>query len=59
MTPVAHFSSSLSGAQPKSSTASAAATRARGMNRSIFLRSLTGIHSDRSKRCSDFTPAGT
>ncbi len=59
ITPVAQRSSSASGSQPESSTASLAATMPRWMNRSIFFWSFTGIHSPMSSRPSAFTPAGT
>src|SRR5271166_1277549 len=59
ITPVAQRSSSPSGIQPESSTASVAATRPRWMKRSIFLTSFTGIHSAISRPCSAFTPDGT
>src|SRR3712207_2646978 len=59
MTPVASRSSSVSGFQPLSSTASCAATKASWMKRSIFFWSLTGIHSPRSRPPSARVPSGT
>src|SRR5579875_1133871 len=59
ITPVAQRSSSSSGIQPESSTASIAATRPRWMKRSIFFWSLCGIHSSRLSRPSSREPAGT
>jgi hypothetical protein len=59
ITPVALQSSSASGRQPLSSTASCAATRASWMKRSIFFWSLTGIHSARSRPPSARDPCGT
>ena len=59
ITPEAHFSSSVSGTQPESSTASEPATRARWMKRSIFFWSLMGIHSLMSSLPSALVPTGT
>ena len=59
MTPVRHCASSVSATQPLSSTASAAATTASWMKRSIFFWSLIGIHSFRSSLPSAFAPLGT
>jgi hypothetical protein len=58
MTPVAQRSSSESGSQPLSSTASVAATMAYWMKRSIFFWSLIGIHSETVSLPSHFSPSG-
>src|SRR5580698_534640 len=59
ITPVAQWSSSVSGTQPESSTASDPATIARWMKRSIFFWSLIGIHSLMSRPPVALVPAGT
>ena len=50
------WSSSVSGFQPESSTASVPATIARWMKRSIFFWSFTGTHSEMSSRPSAAVP---